>query len=238
MDKQPSASTKKPAKKPVDKAAVVDQPPEKTDKKQDKKKQVSQLERHTRRAINNTVHVVDNTANVVDKVVVKREACVGCKAMHVLDRDKRCTNCAKIYVRNKQFIATPCAFRHCPDTECTRNATIKAHGRFFCTDECLKFYTKATEKANRMRSRGESEEAVNIMLNTRPVFRTERASDLFGLPDVQEAPPKQPKPPKPSKRSNNNTTNNNSGINSYSATDTTADGTTSSSTTTVNSDRK
>jgi nitrate reductase cytochrome c-type subunit len=152
----------------------------------EKKKKASSLQKHARHAKKHAVNIVDDTHSVIAKVGPRRERCLNCHEEYtLLDKEKRCTACAKKEAKKRALVTTMCSFRHCPDVECTRNATIKAMGRFFCTTECMKHYKKAMEESNSMRKRGCTEEEIMIMLNVKPVICTEEASDLFGIPKVK-----------------------------------------------------
>lgn len=183
----------------------------------EKKKKMSGLERHTRHAVKHTKNISSDTRTIVDRVAPRRDPCINCHAPHTLNTDKRCKTCAENHARNKALVSMACAYRHCPDTECVRNATIKTAGRHFCTKECAHYYKKAVDKTDRMRKRGCNEDEINEMLNTRPVFRTEQASDLFGIPEL----PSPPRHEKPISRQSNNTNDGAGGSSSGTTTTTT-----------------
>ncbi len=160
---------------------------------QPKKKKRSGLEKAAKHAIGDVKNSGNNTAHMADKLVARREACRDCKVVRVLNAERRCPACAKLHAQNKAFITIPCAYRHCPDLDPTSNASIKAFCRHFCTSECMRHYEKATTKANLMREKGCSEEAINEMLNQKPVYCTEYASDQFGIPQLPAPRPKKVK---------------------------------------------
>lgn len=155
---------------------------EKEEKK--KKKKVSGIARHAKHAKKHATHAVDNTTHLADRIVTRRDRCVDCNDIHALNSENRCTACTRSSAHNKTLVTVACGYRHCLDVEQKHNATIKAAGRSFCTKECMRHYKKASDEASHMRKNGCSEDAINEMLNKKPVYCTEQASDLFGIIDL------------------------------------------------------